>query len=68
MMTIEAWAVRYKNGQIGIHTSKPYHYTFGGELCVVCDTEDCFVLDHDFFPELKFGDEPIKIKLNIERL
>ena len=67
MKTIEAWAIRYKNGQIGIYYSKPYHYTLDGELRIGCNTKANFVLYKDFFPELKLGDEPIKIKLKIEK-
>lgn len=61
------YAVRYKNGQIGIYLTKPYYYKLDGELRIGCNTEDCFVLNENLYPTLKWGDEPIPIKINIQK-
>lgn len=61
------YVVRLKNDELQLSKEKPSYFTYNGDLLLSEPENNSFLINKNWFPDLKWGDEPIKIKLTFNK-
>lgn len=61
----EYYVTRSEDGRLVLHDGRPQTFRWKSQFLYIYSGVNGIYLDGELFPDLKFGDEPIRVKVDL---